>query len=53
LRQAKDVLQSFLLSQGAKGIEIQCHGGRPSQRTRNGKAEHIVPLPSSPRKVEG
>jgi phenylacetate-CoA ligase len=45
LQQAQAVLQAFLLSQGAQGVEIECHGDRPSQRTRNGKAERIIALP--------
>ena len=53
LQQARGVLQSFLRSQGAKGVEIQCIGGRPSRRTRNGKAERVVALPATPHRVKG
>ena len=53
LQQARGVLQSFLRSQGAKGVEIQCIGGRPRRRTRNGKAERVVALPATPHRVKG
>jgi phenylacetate-CoA ligase len=52
LQEASAVLQAFLRSQGAKGVEIQCHGGRPSRRTRNGKAERVVALPCAPTRLK-
>jgi hypothetical protein len=53
LQEASAVLLAFLRNQGAKGVEVQCHGGRPSQRTRNGKAERIVALPFTLPRVKG
>jgi phenylacetate-coenzyme A ligase PaaK-like adenylate-forming protein len=44
LRQARLALQDFIRRQGASGVHIQCHGGRQSRRTRNGKVQRVIAL---------
>lgn len=48
LARARVVLQEFLQSQGAPDVRIHCHGGRPSKRTRSGKVQRTIALPTCP-----
>jgi phenylacetate-CoA ligase len=42
LGHAREVLQAFLLSQGAQGILIDCQCGQAGQRGRSGKIKRVI-----------
>lgn len=52
LDRARSALQGFLKRQGAQGVRIHCHAGRPSLRARNGKVRRLImaasPTPDRP-----
>lgn len=47
LQRAHQVLTAFLASQGAQGIQIDCHCGKAGLRGRSGKVKRVIGMPAT------